>query len=61
MDRRIVILIGGFILSGLILWHDFPIEFPGIMAKVVMLFVKLSVVFALTLFGYLLAGKKKPS
>jgi hypothetical protein len=60
--KQIIILVSAFIVSALIVWHDLPIEFPGTMFKVVMLFVKLSIVFALTIFTYLFArGKKKAS
>jgi len=59
--KRIIILISALIVSALIVWHDLPIEFPGIMGKVLMLFVKLSVVVALTIFAYIFAGGKKKS
>jgi len=59
--KQIIILISAFIVSGLILWHDIPIEFPGIIFKVFMLFVKLSIVFALAIFVYIFAGGKKKS
>ncbi len=59
--KQIIILIGAFIVSGLILWHDLPIEFPGIIVKVLLLFVKLSIVFAFTMFAYYFAGGKKKS
>jgi hypothetical protein len=60
MNRnRTIILICAVIVSAVILWHDLPIEFPGIMRKVMMLFVKLSVVVALTIFAYIFAGGKK--
>jgi hypothetical protein len=56
-----IVLIGGLILLALILWHDLPIEFPEIMFKVVMLFVKLFIVFAVASFAYIFAGRKKSS
>jgi len=59
--KQIIILIVALIVSALIVWHDLPIEFPGIMGKVLMLFVKLSIVVALTIFAYIFAGKKKSS
>jgi len=60
--KQIIILVGAFIVSGLILWYDFPIEFPGIIFKVFMLFVKLSIVFALAIFAYIFAsGNRKSS
>ena len=57
--KQIIILIGALVVSALIVWHDLPIEFPGIMGKVLMLFVKLSVVLAVTIFAYIFAGGKK--
>ena len=59
--KRIIILISALIVSALIVWHDLPIEFPGTMGKVLMLFVKLSVVVALTIFAYIFSGGKKKS
>ncbi len=59
--KQIIILIGALIVSALIVWHDLPIEFPGIMGKVLLLFVKLSVVLAVTIFAYIFAGGKKKS
>ena len=60
--KQIIILIGALIVSALIVWNDLPIEFPGIMGKVLMLFVKLSVVLAVTIFAYIfIGGKKKAS
>jgi hypothetical protein len=59
--KQIIILIVAFAVSALIVWHDLPIEFPGIIVKVLMLFVKLSVVLALTIFAYMFAGGKKKS
>jgi len=57
--KRILILLSSFIVLALILWHDLPIEFPGIILKVLMLFVKLAAVVALTIFAYIFAGGKK--
>jgi uncharacterized membrane protein len=57
--KQIIILISALIISALIVWHDIPIEFPGMMGKMIMLFVKLSVVVALTIFAYVFAGGKK--
>ncbi len=57
--KRIIILICALIVSALILWHDLPIEFPGIIGKVLMLFMKLSIVLALTIFAYIVAGRRK--
>ena len=60
-QKQIIILISAFILLALIVWHDLPLEFPGTMFKVVMLFVKLFIVLALASFAYLFAGGKKKS
>jgi hypothetical protein len=59
--KQIIILIGAFIVSGLILWHDLPIDYPGIIYKGLILFVKLSIVFALAIFAYIFAGGKNKS
>ena len=60
--KQAIILICAIAVSALIVWHDLPIEFPGIIAKVFMLFAKLFLVIALAVFAYILAGrKKKPS
>lgn len=57
--RQIIILIGAFIVSGLILWHDLPVEFP-VTLHIFALFIKLSVVFAVAIFAFIFAaGKKK--
>jgi len=57
--KQIIILIGALIVSAMIVWNDLPIEFPGIMGKVLMLFVKLSIILAVTIFAYIFAGGKK--
>ncbi len=60
--KRDTILISALAVSALIVWHDLPIEFPMIIAKVLMLFVKLFIVVALTSLAYVFAGgKEKPS
>ena len=60
--KQITILIVALAVSVSILWHDLPIEFPMIIAKVLMLFIKLFIVVALSIFAYIFAGgKKKPS
>jgi len=59
--KQIIILISAIIVSVLIVRHDLPIEFPGIFFKVFMLFLKLSIVLALAIFGYIFAGGKKKS
>lgn len=59
--KQIIILISAVAGSALIVWNDLPIEFPGTIIKVLMLFVKLSVVIALSIFAYIFAGGKKKS
>jgi hypothetical protein len=49
--KQVIILIGAFIVSALILWHDLPIEFSGIIGRMPVLSVKLIVVVALTIFA----------
>ena len=57
--KQIIILIVGLSVSGLIVWQTLPLEFPQIIYKVIMLFVKLSAVLVLTMFAYIFAGGKK--
>ncbi len=59
--KQIIILISACVLSVLIVWHDLPIEFPGAIIKVLILFVKLSVVLALAIFAYIFSADKKKS
>ena len=60
--KQVIILICALAISALIVWHDLPINFPGFLVKVLLLFVKLSVVFALAIYAYIfVGGKKKPS
>ncbi|MEW6077891.1 MAG: hypothetical protein AB1724_08775 [Thermodesulfobacteriota bacterium] len=59
--KQITILAVALAASGLILWHDLPLEFPWVMLKVLMLFLKLFAVLAVAVFAYVAAGKKKPS
>jgi hypothetical protein len=59
--KQIIILIIAAAVSALILWHALPIDFPGITVKMLMLFVKLSAVVAVTIFAYIFAGGKKKS
>ena len=60
--KQIAILISALAVSALIVWNELPIEFPGTIVKMIMLFLKLSAVLALTVFAYIFAGgKKKPS
>jgi len=58
--KQITILVSAIVLSVLIVWFDLPLEFPGLITKLIMLFVKLSVVLALTIFAYIFFGGKKP-
>jgi len=57
--KQIIILISAFIIAVLIVWHDRPLEFPGIMFKVLKDFVKLFIIAALAIFAYIFAGGKK--
>lgn len=57
--KRIIILIVAIAVSALIVWYDLPIEFPYVLGKVLMLFMKLSVVLAVTIFAFLFAGGKR--
>jgi hypothetical protein len=59
--KRITILICALAASALIVWHDLPIEFPMIIAKVLMLFGKLFIIVVVTSFAYVFAGSKKKS
>ena len=60
--KQIAILISALAASALIVWNELPIEFPGTIVKMIMLFLKLSAVLALTVFAYIFAGgKKNPS
>ena len=56
---QIIILISALIVSALIVWYDFPLEFPGLIAKILLLFLKLSIVLVLTFIAYMFAGRKK--
>lgn len=57
--KQIAILICALAVSTLIVWNDLPMEFPGTIFKIVMLFLKLSLVLALTIVAYIFAGRKK--
>ena len=59
--KQIIVLIGAVAAAGLVLRHDLPIEFPGIVIKALLLFLKISVIIALAIFGYMFAGRKKKS
>ncbi|OPY81190.1 MAG: hypothetical protein A4E65_01228 [Syntrophorhabdus sp. PtaU1.Bin153] len=58
--KQTIILIMALVVSAFIVWYDLPIEFPGIIAKVFMLFMKIAVVWALAVVACIFAaGKKK--
>jgi len=58
--KQIIIIILAVVVSALMVWHDLPIEFPGMILRALMLFVKVSIVVAVAIFGYIfVAGKKK--
>jgi len=56
---QIVILTCALIVSALIVWYDLPLEFPGLIVKSLLLFLKLSILLLLTIIAYIIAGKKK--
>jgi hypothetical protein len=57
--KRMAILIIALAVSALIVWYDLPLEFPYVLGKLLMLFMKLSVVLAVTIFAFIFAGGKK--
>ncbi|OPY75116.1 MAG: hypothetical protein A4E63_00482 [Syntrophorhabdus sp. PtaU1.Bin050] len=60
--KQIIILMIALAVSALIVWHDLPIEFPGIIAKMLLLFMKVTVVLALAVVACIFAGgKRRPS
>ncbi len=59
--KQIVIVISGLVVLALIVWHDLPIDFPGMIVKFVMLFVKLFIVIAVTVIACVFTGGKKKS
>jgi putative effector of murein hydrolase LrgA (UPF0299 family) len=59
--KQTIIVISAFAVSALIVWRDLPLEFPGTIIKVLILFVKLSLVFGLAIFVYIFAADKKKS
>lgn len=59
--KQIIIIIIAVVISALIIWNDLPIEFPGMILKGLMLFVKVSVVVAVAIFGYIFTADKKKS
>ena len=59
--KQIIILVLAVVVSALIVWHDLPIEFPGMILRAIMLFVKVSIVVAVAIFGYIFLADKKKS
>lgn len=57
--KQIAFLVTACAVSALILGHDLPIEFPMIITKALMLFVKVSLTIAVAAFAYVLAGGRK--
>lgn len=57
--KQIAVLITACAVSALILRHDLPIEFPMIITKALMLFVKMSITIAVAVFAYMFAGGRK--
>ena len=58
---QIVVLICAVIVSALIVWNDLPLEFPGLIIKSLLLFLKLAIVLFLAVIAYIMAGRKKRS
>jgi hypothetical protein len=60
--KQIIILICALIVSGVILWRNLPLPFPGTILVLFLLCVKLFIVVFLTAVALVLTGgKKKPS
>ena len=60
--KRACIIVAAIAATAVIIWHDLPIEFPGIIPKVLMLFGKLFIVVAAAVLAFILSGgKKRPS
>jgi hypothetical protein len=57
--KQIAVLAIALAALALIAWHDLPLEFPMIIIKALMLFVKVSVVAALAVFAFLFVGREK--
>ncbi len=57
---QIIILISALFISALIVWYDLPLEFPGLIAKILLLFLKLFAVSVLTVIAYIFgpAGRR---
>jgi len=59
--KQIAVLIIAIVVLAFILWHDIPIESPGLIVKTLMLFVKLFIVVAVAIFVYIFSADKKKS
>ncbi len=60
--KQAVISICAIVVAAVIVWRDLPIEFPGMILRALLLFVKVSVVLGLAVVAYIfMADKKKPS
>jgi hypothetical protein len=59
--KQIAVLIVALAVIALILWRELPIEYPMVVLKIIMLFVKTFIVLALASVAYLFAGSKKSS
>ena len=60
--KRICIIVAAIAASAVIVWHDLPIEFPGIIPKVLMLLGKLFIVVVAAVLAFMFSGgKKRPS
>ena len=57
--KQIVIVAAAVVGLALIILHDLPIEFPGVLVKMLLLFVKVFIVIGLTVAACILAGGKK--
>ena len=53
-----VLVVTAMVMAGIV-WHDLPLEFPMIIMKALMLFLKVSLVAAVAVFAYLFVGRKK--
>ena len=53
-----VLVVTAMVMAGVV-WHDLPLEFPMIIIKALMLFLKVSVVVTVAVFAYLFAGREK--
>jgi hypothetical protein len=57
--KQSAVLAIAVVVLALIVSHDLPLEFPMIIMKALMLFLKVSLVAAVAVFAYLFAGRKK--